>query len=206
MRKMRNEKRKVTDEDELKAIVEACQTVRLGVIDEEGMFIVPMSFGYEWDADDAEAFCSTNANAPAACSDAEEPVAHLTLWLHSAGEGRKADAFRANSAGGAPVAIEMDCEDGVIEGPYACKYSYAFRSIMGSGRIFAIENGEDKVYGLTKIMEHLAPGAPTAFGPGIIERVSVWRVEVDHLTGKRRELKVPAPNELKSPAPKDGEK
>ncbi|WP_222419877.1 pyridoxamine 5'-phosphate oxidase family protein [Enorma burkinafasonensis] len=172
---MRLHKREVTDIDELKSIVEACRTVRIGAADGEGMFIVPMSFGFEWDAEDA------GSGAP-----------HLTLWLHSAAEGRKSEAFSAGGADGVPVAIEMDCEDGVITGPYACQYSFAFRSIMGSGRIYPVASGEDKVFGLTKIMEHLAPKAPVAFGPGIIERTSVWRIEVDRFTGKRRAPKAAA--------------
>lgn len=175
MKRMRLHKREVTDIDELKSIVEACRTVRIGAADGEGMFIVPMSFGFEWDAEDAAGRADADGGAP-----------HLTLWLHSAAEGRKSEAFGAAGADGVPVAIEMDCEDGVITGPYACQYSFAFRSIMGSGCIYPVESGEDKVFGLTKIMEHLAPGAPVAFGPGIIERTSVWRIEVDRFTGKRR--------------------
>lgn len=82
-----------------------------GPLDEEGMFIVPMSFGYDWA--DPE---SPGNNAP---------TPRLALWVHSAPEGRKAELFNREPR----VAIEMDIEDGVIEGPYACAYSYAYRSI-----------------------------------------------------------------------------
>lgn len=170
MAQMRLAKREVTDAEALRGIVEACQTVRIGATDDEGMFIVPMSFGYDWGTDDA--------GAP-----------RLTLWLHSAGEGRKAAAFAANGDAGAAVAIEMDCEDGVITGDYACSYSFAYRSIMGTGRIYPVASGEDKVYGLTRIMEHLAPGAPQAFGPGVLDRTAIWRVEVTAFTGKQRQPK-----------------
>ena len=164
---MRLAKREVREANALRAIVDSCQTVRVGAVDEEGMFIVPMSFGYDWELD-------------------ESGTPRLTLWLHSAGEGRKAAAFRANGNAGVDAAIEMDCEDGVITGPYACSYSFAYRSIMGTGRIYPIASGEDKVYGLDLIMEHLAPDAPTAYGPGIIDRAHVWRIDVDEFTGKAR--------------------
>lgn len=163
---MRLAKREVTDHEELRAIVDACRTVRIGARDAEGMFIVPMSFGYEWEERD------------------NEP--HLTLWLHSAAEGRKAAAFSAQGDAGEEVAIEMDCEDGVITGPYACSYSFAYRSIMGVGRIYPVESGEDKVFGLSCIMEHMAPGASQAFGPGVLDRTAIWRIEVERFTGKRR--------------------
>ena len=89
---MRLAKREVREANALRAIVDSCQTVRVGAVDEEGMFIVPMSFGYDWELD-------------------ESGTPRLTLWLHSAGEGRKAAAFRANGNAGVDVAIEMDCED-----------------------------------------------------------------------------------------------
>lgn len=170
MADMRLAKREVREASELRAIVDNCQTVRIGAVDEEGMFIVPMSFGYDWELD-------------------ESGTPRLTLWLHSAGEGRKAAAFGANGSAGIDVAIEMDCEDGVITGPYACSYSFAYRSIMGTGRIYPIASGEDKVYGLTRIMEHMAPGAPQALGPGVLDRTAVWRIDVARFTGKQRQPK-----------------
>ena len=170
MADMRLAKREVREASELRAIVDSCQTVRIGAVDEEGMFIVPMSFGYDWELD-------------------ESGTPRLTLWLHSAGEGRKAAAFGANGSAGVGVAIEMDCEDGVITGSYACSYSFAYRSIMGTGRIYPIASGEDKVYGLTRIMEHMAPGAPQALGPGVLDRTAVWRIDIACFTGKQRQPK-----------------
>lgn len=164
--KMRLAKRAVTDADELRGIVEACRTVRIGAADGEGIFIVPMSFGYEWDA---------GAGAP-----------RLTLWLHSAGEGRKAAAFGTRGTEGVTVAVEMDCEDGVITGGYSCSYSFAYRSIMGSGTVRPVSEPAEKLRGLSLIMDHMAPGAPASFSDEAVERVSVWRVDVEELTGKRR--------------------
>ena len=144
-RPMRQASRQVRNIDQLHAIVEACHTVRIGALDEEGMFIVPMSFGYDWA--DPE---SPGNNAP---------TPRLALWVHSAPEGRKAELFNREPR----VAIEMDIEDGVIEGPYACAYSYAYRSIMGTGTVHRIQGTEAKRYGLTRIMHHLAPGASAGF-------------------------------------------
>ena len=47
MRAMRLQKRAVTEYEDLKEILEACQVVRIGAVDEEGLFIVPVNFGYE---------------------------------------------------------------------------------------------------------------------------------------------------------------
>lgn len=163
---MRQAGRQLRSAGQLHDVVEACQTVRIACADEEGLFIVPMSFGYDW-ADPEEI-------------DANEP--RLALWVHSAGAGRKADAFDCEPR----VAIEMDVQDGVIAGTYACAYSYAYRSIMGTGTIHRIQGTEAKRYGLTRIMQHLAPEASAGFTDQALARTNIYCIDIDHFTGKQR--------------------
>lgn len=165
-RPMRQAGRQLRSAGQLHDVVEACQTVRIACADEEGLFIVPMSFGYDW-ADPEEI-------------DADEP--RLALWVHSAGAGRKADAFDREPR----VAIEMDVQDGVIPGTYACAYSYAYRSIMGTGTIHRIQGTEAKRYGLTRIMQHLAPEASAGFTDQALARTNIYCIDIDHFTGKQR--------------------
>ena len=165
-RPMRQAGRQLRSAGQLHDVVEACQTVRIACADEEGLFIVPMSFGYDW-ADPEEI-------------DADEP--RLALWVHSAGAGRKADAFDREPR----VAIEMDVQDGVIAGTYACAYSYAYRSIMGTGTIHRIQGTDAKRYGLTRIMQHLAPEASAGFTDQALARANIYCIDVDRFTGKQR--------------------
>lgn len=102
--------------------------------------------------------------------------------MHSAPEGRKAELFNREPR----VAIEMDIEDGVIEGPYACAYSYAYRSIMGTGTVHRIQGTEAKRYGLTRIMHHLAPGASAGFTDQALARTNIYCIDIDSFTGKQR--------------------
>lgn len=162
---MRRAKRAVDDLDELRGIIEKCPVVRVGSHDAEGVFIVPMSFGYEVEASDDGA------------------DARWTFWLHCAAEGRKTDAWAADPQ----VALELDVPVGVIGGDYSCAYSYAYESVMAIGRAMRVADPAQKVRGLKAIMAHMAPGAPVEFKPEAVERVDVWRVDVEHLTGKRRE-------------------
>lgn len=161
-RAMRRASREVSDLAELRAIVSRASVVRVGSADAEGPFVVPMSFGFE---------LSEKDGAPA-----------WTFWLHSAGEGRKADAWRANPV----VALELDVPAGVIEGDFSCAYSYAYESVMAVGTAREVTDAAEKVHGLSLIMGHMAPGAPSRFSDAAVERVSVWRVDVSRLTGKRR--------------------
>ena len=54
MRPMRLAKREVRETEELRWILEDCDVVRIGLTDEEGMFIVPVNFGYELSEQDGE--------------------------------------------------------------------------------------------------------------------------------------------------------
>ena len=47
MRKMRLSKREITDMNTIREILEECDVVRLGLRDNEGMFIVPVNYGYD---------------------------------------------------------------------------------------------------------------------------------------------------------------
>ena len=78
---MRRAEKEVKDLEQLEEILRDCNTVRIGTQDAEGMFIVPVNYGYDL------------------------TEGQLTLYLHSAREGRKAAAFRRGGA----VAFEMDC-------------------------------------------------------------------------------------------------
>ncbi len=164
-RPMRLHRREVTDTAQLATIIDRADVVRLGQVDDEGVFIVPMSFGYE---------TGGTPEAPA-----------WTFWLHCAGEGRKVDAWRANPQ----VALELDAAADIISGTYACAYSQAYESVMASGVISQVDDVAEKTHGLERVMAHMAPGASVTFSPEAIDRVSVWKVEVTRLTGKCRESK-----------------
>ena len=44
---MRLSKREITDMAVIREILEECDVVRLGLKDDEGMFIVPVNYGYD---------------------------------------------------------------------------------------------------------------------------------------------------------------
>ena len=71
---MRRAEKEVKDLEQLEEILRDCNTVRIGTQDAEGMFIVPVNYGYDL------------------------TEGQLTLYLHSAREGRKAAAFRRGGA------------------------------------------------------------------------------------------------------------
>ena len=43
---MRRKDREITDFEQMRAILDACDCARLGLVDEQGAYIVPMNFGW----------------------------------------------------------------------------------------------------------------------------------------------------------------
>lgn len=216
-RPMRRAKREVTDSTELKAIIERAQVLRVGFADDEGIAVMPMNFGLEWNLDKQEgvreedsraegnrAEATTAKGARAGDAQAGDVQAETTstegiqapapagtggvsslptFWLHSAGAGRKAEAWSRSPE----VALELDVEGGVIGGDFSCAYSFAYASVMAWGRIHPVTDTAEKLRGLEALMAHMAPDAPVHFSPEAVAHVSVWRVDAERLTGKRRE-------------------
>ena len=162
---MTRREREVTDINDILQIINETKILHLGLSDEGWPYVVPMNYGYDVREEDG--------------------TLHVCLYLHGAKEGRKAAAFVADPR----VAVEMDYNHEVITGDYTCAYSYAYRSIMGNGTITEVTDPEIKKKGLEKIMAHIAPEAKIAFLPEMVERVAVWRIDIDTFTGKERRRK-----------------
>ena len=159
MAEMRRYKREVQDTRQIRRLLEECQVLRIGTMDQEGMFIVPVSYGYEYEEDGS-----------------------LRFYIHSAGEGRKVQAFRQQER----VAVELDCADGLIRGDYTCQYSMAFRSLMGSGKICLL-SGPEKLRGLKLLMRHTAPESRISFSDEMVEAVHVYAIRMEEFRVKMRE-------------------
>ncbi|MBQ8815317.1 MAG: pyridoxamine 5'-phosphate oxidase family protein [Lachnospiraceae bacterium] len=155
---MRRKDRQVTDITELKNIIESCKVCRIGMIDEQGVYIVPLNFGYEF---------------------VDE---QLKLYFHCAKEGRKLSAIAANPS----VCVEMDCEHQLVEGDIACEYGYRFASVIGNGNTVIVEDIEEKKHGLSVLMRHQT-GKDFAFEDAQTRSVAVVRIDVEAFTGKRKQ-------------------
>lgn len=108
----------------------------------------------------------------------------LTLYLHSAKEGRKLDVLRKNSA------VAFALETGVTPisgGDLPCKYGAAYASIMGEGRAAILTDPEEKMEALSVLMQ-TQTGRSFSFTPKMAEGVAIIRVDVETYTAKARPL------------------
>lgn len=146
---MRRKDREIRELDQLESILKECDAVRIAAQDEAGLFIVPMNFGYRLEGE------------------------KLTLFVHSAPEGRKVEAFRR----GGMVAFEMDCGHALRSADTACGHSFTYRSIMGTGTIRPLTGREEKRMALGAIMEHMT-GRAWDFPDQAVDRTAVFALEV----------------------------
>ena len=151
---MRRVNREIKDLNEIKKIVDGCKVLRIATKDEEGLYVVPLNFGYS-------------------CENGK-----FTFYFHSAKEGRKIDAFKADEQ----VAFEMDCEHKLVVAEKACGYSYKFASVIGTGTITFLE-GKEKLNALSILMKHQT-GKDFTFDEKMAKGVTVCSLIAEKLTAK----------------------
>lgn len=157
---MRRKDRQVTDINEIESILKLCRTCHLGMIDGDIPYVVPLSIGYEIDDDDV-----------------------LTLYFHSAYEGRKLDILKANNK----VCFELCCEGKPLIADVPCNSGYFFSSVIGNGEALFVDDTEEKCRALTLIFQHQS-GKDVEFTPAQAETVCIFKVISTDFTGKRKPM------------------
>lgn len=92
------------------------------------------------------------------------------------------------------MALRTDCEP--IEGRTPCNWGESFRSVVVTGTASIVESMEERRLGLQRLMAQQAGIEDAPFTDAQVGSVTVWRIDVDHMTGKIR----PAPSRSHRPA------
>lgn len=153
---MRRKDREVTDYNKMIEILAACDCCRLGLIDENGAYIVPLNFGYE------------------------EVDGKVLLYFHSSAVGKKLDLIRTQET----ASFEMDRKHQLVEGAIACAYSYLYQSIMGKGTIQILDNYEEKAHALKVLMSHYSAKREWKFTKEQVDSIAVIKMEVTNWSCK----------------------
>jgi len=158
---MRRKDREITDINEKIDLIKKCKVCRIGLSENNIPYIIPLNYGYNF----------------------ENNI--LTLFFHSAIEGKKFDIIKNNNN----ACFEIDCDTKLIEAEKACNYGYAFRSIIGFGKITILEKTDEKINGLNEIMKHQI-GKETLydFTCDELKNVCVYKMTVEIFTGKQKEF------------------
>ena len=156
---MRRKDREITDINEKLTIIQKSKVCRIGLSDDNIPYIIPLNYGYTF----------------------ENEI--LTLFFHSASEGKKLDIIKKNNN----ACFEIDCDSELIKGEDACNFGYSYKSIIGFGKIIIIENPDEKIYALNMLMKHQTEKDVTyEFTNEQIKNVCVYKMIVSDFTGKQK--------------------
>lgn len=157
---MRRKDRQITDETAIRAILDKAQVLHLAMIDGDRPYVVPLHYGYSL------------------------IDGRLTLYLHSAKEGRKLDVLQKN--GRVAFVLETDVSS-ISGGEIACKYGAAYASVMGEGKAVFLADPAKKAAGLQVLMK-IQTGREFTITEAMTESVAVLRVDVETYSAKSRPL------------------
>lgn len=138
------------------SLLDRCRIVRLAMLDGQEPYIVPLNYGYT-------------------CSNGQ-----ITLYCHSAKEGRKLDVMRANPL----VGFEMDTDYLLQEHEEACHHSNLFSSLIGTGE-FELLLGDAAKNALSVLMHHQT-GRSFTFTDAQAGSVAVFAIHVKAISGKAK--------------------
>ncbi len=154
---MRRTEREVKNEDRILEILDHCRVCRIAFTDEEGLYIVPMNYGYRLEE------------------------GKLTLYFHGAKDGRRA---RHLLKGAFSAAFELDWEQGLTgAGENPCAYSCRYASVIGTGTVSVIHAPEQKKEALSRLMI-CQTGKSFPFSDQMAETVLIFQLEADQFSAK----------------------
>ncbi len=103
------------------------------------------------------------------------------IWIHSAREGKKITMITANSR----VCFEIDEVSGVVTAEAPCSWGMQYRSVIGSGIAEIVRNPEEKIHGLSCIMDQYSERRSFTVPVAALEDVCVIRIRITEMTGKQ---------------------
>nr|WP_321410435.1 GNAT family N-acetyltransferase [uncultured Carboxylicivirga sp.] len=103
------------------------------------------------------------------------------LYLHSANEGHKIELLSSNPG----VCFEVEESAEIIKNELVCKWSTAYRSIIGYGKVEFIVDNDEKEKALAIIMKHNGSDTVSVFDSRQFNAVSVFKLHIESLTAKK---------------------
>jgi hypothetical protein len=111
---------------------------------------------------------------------------HHSIYIHTAIEGKKMNYIRNNNN----VCFEFERNVTLNKDPdNACKWTFAYESVIGFGKIYELDSKDLIRNGLNAIMRQYS-GREWVFAEDKLNNIKVWRIEINSITGKRATKKL----------------
>jgi nitroimidazol reductase NimA-like FMN-containing flavoprotein (pyridoxamine 5'-phosphate oxidase superfamily) len=155
---MRRKDKQIHEITAVKAIIRENNLLHLGLADNNIPYVVPMNYGFDGE----------------------------NLFLHCAVEGKKLDIIRRNKAEkGTPCFFEIvdSVKLYIVEDSSEC--TTYFRSVMGNGKIFIIDDPEERYEGLKIILKHTINRELEPLPASTLKKTCILKIIPGELTGKQ---------------------
>jgi nitroimidazol reductase NimA-like FMN-containing flavoprotein (pyridoxamine 5'-phosphate oxidase superfamily) len=144
-------------------ILQKADVCRIAMCDDNVPYIVTMNFGFGKDG--------------------------VSLYFHSACEGKKIDILRKNNL----VCFQVDIEHEFFLHSVSCGCSMAYQSVVGMGRISFVNDLPEKLEALQAIMTHYTNKSEHVFKEELVERTMIMRLDIEEISAKALLKQKPRP-------------
>jgi nitroimidazol reductase NimA-like FMN-containing flavoprotein (pyridoxamine 5'-phosphate oxidase superfamily) len=104
-----------------------------------------------------------------------------SIFIHTARTGKKIDFIKHNKL----VCFEFDTDVKTIDDDaIPCKWTSAYKSVIGSGKIVELMGYEEQELAINQIMLHYS-GKEWHFNAQMLKSVKLWKIEIDEISGKQ---------------------
>ena len=155
---MRRTDREITDLAAIQKFIQQESIIRIAFYDEGDIYIVPVNYGYLFENDK-----------------------HI-FYFHGAKAGRKFELTKSSPS----VGFEIDGNYELLEADIACDFSARFQSVIGTGKLFLVDDFEEKIKGLNLLMKQSTRKDSWNYENKMIDGVAVFKLEADKLSCKAK--------------------
>ena len=103
-----------------------------------------------------------------------------TIYFHSAKKGKKIDIIKKNNK----VCFEFDIDHELVKSENACKWGMKFRSVIGCGKAYFIENIEEKQAAFDILMQNYTDKT-FLFSEENLRNTVLIKIEIEQITGNK---------------------
>lgn len=157
---MRRSDKEITEFAEKLEVLDRCDVIRLGMVDDGKAYVVPVNFGYNVEN------------------------GQISIYFHCAGEGRKIDVLAKNPN----VFFEADYNFDVVKGETACRWTARYASVMGEAVAGQLVSEKEKIAAFRIIMKKYGYEGEPHFDSAALARTHLYRLTVTDITAKKSKM------------------
>ena len=155
---MRRSDREIKDINSIEKFIFGEQILRIAFYDDGDIYIVPVNYGYVFEDN------------------------HFRFYFHGAKAGRKFELSQKKPK----IGFEIDGCYELTDGDVACDYSAKFQSVIGTGILSIVDDKEEKILGLNKLMKQTTGNESWSYSDEMLEATAVFRLDADKMTCKAK--------------------